>query len=136
MATYKRYDDKFRASAVVMLQAAGYPETKGALQRVADTLHIQPRVLRRWFNGEINPPPDDIVSEKAADLKTLLEAELSLVFTTMSSARSDASYRDLAVAVGIMIDKLQLLNGGVTGRNEVIVKAYETFSPDDWDKTT
>ena len=51
------YDDKFRASAVVMLKAAGYPDNKYKLQEIADHLRVPSRTLRRWFNGENGAPP-------------------------------------------------------------------------------
>lgn len=129
----KRYDDKFRASAVVMLEAAGWPDEKGALTRVAKHLKIPLATLSRWANEKRNPAPTDLVSEKKGDLVALLKAEAEAIFGDMPNARVDASYRDLAVALGIVLDKHQLLSGGPTERPELVVKGYATVSPDDWD---
>lgn len=108
------YDDKFRSSAVIMLEAAGYPNQKGALERTAKGLGIHARTLSRWFNGEQNPPPDRMVNEKRLELTDLLRNELEAAFGQMPNARPDASYRDLGTVAAIFIDKLQLLTGKPT----------------------
>lgn len=118
MAKRKQYDDKFRASAVVMLEAAGYPNEKGALTRVADHLGVPARTLSRWFHGEQNPPPDQTVSEKKGELRDYIKAELNGLFLAMPGVRPDATYKDLATAAGILIDKLQLLENKPTERVE------------------
>jgi len=129
----KRYDDKFRASAVVMLEAAGWPNEKGALARVSRHLGVPSPTLSRWAREKNNPAPNEVVTEKKGDLVALLKAEAEAIFGDMPNARKDASYRDLAVALGIVLDKHQLLSGGPTGRTELAVKGYATVSPDDWD---
>lgn len=113
-----RYSDEFRASAVLWLRAAGYPDTHGALTRVAGELNVHPRTLSRWYNRESNPPPDKIVSEKRVDLVTAIRSEIAAVLSDMPEARDEASYKDLATALGIMVDKLQLLEGKPTERTE------------------
>jgi transposase-like protein len=114
VAKRKRYDDKFRASAVVILEAAGYPEVKGALVRVANNLGVPHATLSRWINQKRNPAPPELVQEKKVDLKELLEKEINGILGDMPSARVDASYRDLGVVAGILFDKLQLLKGKPT----------------------
>ncbi len=118
MAKRKPYDDKFRATAVIMLEAAGYPEKKGALQKTADNLGIQARTLSRWFNGEQNPPPDQTVSEKRDELADLLDKEIRAALQEMDDARTEASYRDLGTVLGILVDKKQLITGKPTSRSE------------------
>jgi len=118
MAKRKRYDDKFRASAVVMLEAAGYPDQKGALQRVADRLKVPPSTLHRWFKGKNNPPPSELVTEKKGELKNLIRDEVYSILGDMPEAREFASYRDLGTVAGILLDKLQLLENKPTERVE------------------
>lgn len=120
MAKRKRYDDKFRASAVVMLEAAGYPHRKGALAEVAKHLGVAAMTISRWFRASQNPPPNEIVTEKAADLRTLLELELRAALGAMAGVRPDAAYRELGTVAGILFDKLQLLEGKPTDRTEII----------------
>lgn len=131
MAKKPRYDDKYRASAVVMLEAAGWPETKGALTRTAEHLGIQPRTLQRWALQENNPPPAELVSEKKAELSGLLRKEIAAALGAMDGVRPDASYRDLGTVVGILTDKLQLLTGEPTeNSNTRIVIEYADFETD------
>ena len=116
----RRYDDKFRASAVVMLEAAGYPDKVGALARVSKATGAPPSTLSGWFKRSSNPPPSDIRDEKELDLVQALKDELTAIFPAMAGVREDASYRELAISAAIMIDKLQLLKGGPTDRTEHI----------------
>lgn len=113
-----RYSDDFRASAVLMLQAAGYPDTVGALTRVSEHLGVSRTTLRRWFKRESNPPPDELVREKTFDLVAAIRGEIAAILGEMPDARSEANYRELATAFGIFTDKLQLLSGEPTGREE------------------
>lgn len=56
-AKRKRFNDDFRASAVLMLEATGYPEKKGGLTQVSTHLGVPLSTLRGWFTAERNPPP-------------------------------------------------------------------------------
>ena len=117
----KRYDDEFRTSAVLMLEAAGYPGHEGALSRVAGHLGGVPlSTLRGWFHGTRNPPPAQLRNEKRLDLREAIREELAGIFPAMAEKRQDATYRELATAAGILIDKDQLLGGHPTWRGEIV----------------
>ena len=115
MAKRRRYDDKFRASAVVMLEAAGYPDREGALSQVAKAVDVPLPTLHRWARGKNNPPPSDVVNEKRKELRELLDDEIRAALGEMSQARGEASYRDLGTVTGILFDKIQLIDGKPTG---------------------
>ena len=115
----RRYDDKFRANAVIMLQAAGYPDKKGSLQRVANHLSVPSSTLHGWVNGNSNPPPSDVQIEKKEDVIAAIQNELARLFPELDKARQDATYRELMVAMGIMVDKWLLLAGEPTERKEI-----------------
>ncbi|MCK9602697.1 MAG: hypothetical protein M0R06_26855 [Sphaerochaeta sp.] len=119
MAKRKSYDDEFRASAVIMLEAQGYPGIDGALTAVANHLGVPARTLSRWFNRESNPPPDNIVNEKKGELVGRLDGLLDELVEEMRTALKGASLNQLAMAFGITFDKKQLLNNGPTSRNEL-----------------
>jgi hypothetical protein len=74
--------------------------------------------LRRWYHRSFEPPADNLVTQKKETLKELLEFELRGIFNELPDARQDADYRELATAAGIFIDKLTLLGGGPTSREE------------------
>lgn len=115
---YKRHTDEFRASVVLMLMAAGYPDRKGALMKVSKNVGISHSTIRRWFKAEHNPPPSNITHSKKIDLIQAIRDEMQAALSEMSQARQDASYRDLGVVVGILADKHQLLTGEATERVE------------------
>ncbi len=105
------YDDKFRASAVVMLRSQGYPDAPGALTFVAKHLKVPAMTLSRWYRKTQNPPPNELVTEKKADLRTLYENEIYAIMKVLPDKRDDASYGTLASAQGIFFDKIRLLDG-------------------------
>lgn len=118
MAKRKRYSDKFRASAVVMLEGAGYPDEKGALTRISEHLSVPQATLHRWFHEKQNPPPSELVNEKKDELANLLDAEIRNALMEMNTARETATYRDLGTVLGILVDKKQLITGKPTSRSE------------------
>ncbi len=120
-----RWTDDERASAILMLEAAGYPQRKGALTQVANNLGIPQTTLRRWHLGLSNPPPAETVKRKKIDLRQALKDEIQAALGEMGNARMDASYRDLGTVLGILFDKLQLLSGEPTANtNQRIVIEY------------
>lgn len=117
----KRYDDEFRASAVLMLEAAGYPEQKErALGQVSKNLKVPRSTLQGWFSGQHNAPPPKIRRETKINLIQAIRDELAAIFDAMPGKRDEAHYRELAIAFGILVDKLQLLTGEPTWRGEIV----------------
>lgn len=130
MTKRRRYTDDFRANAVLMLEAAGYPNTEGALTSVARHLKVPHQTLSRWGRGTNNPPPPLLVQEKKASLVELLETELEAIFKEMGKARQDATYQQLGTVAGIFFDKRQLLTGGPTENVDMrSVKVVEIVRP-------
>mgnify|MGYP000876424570 FL=1 len=125
----QRYDDKFRANAVVTLKAAGYPKKEGALSQVSKHLGVPTSTLHGWASEKHNPVPSDVRTEKKGELARLLRRQIESAIGEMDKALPDASYRDLGTVVGILIDKLQLLSDEPTENiNNRIVIEYD--SPD------
>jgi transposase-like protein len=118
MAKRRRYTDKFKAGAVVMVESEGYPGDKYALGRVADKLKINKRTLRRWVENDTGAPDDEIVTQEKNGIIDLIDAEIEAAFKEMPSARGEASYRDLVIGTATLIDKKQLLIGEPTERTE------------------
>jgi transposase-like protein len=110
----RRYTEEFRASAVVMLQADGYPQDEFAVGRVAKHLKVPPSTLRGWANGTRAKISREMRDIKKDQIIALLKTEIVDAIQEMVRARPDADYRTLATALGIMIDKMQLLSGEPT----------------------
>ena len=85
-----RYSDEFRAQAVLMLEAAGWPERKGALTSVARTLGIKHQTLSNWARRVQNPPPQNMLPKKAFDLIQAIREELQAILNELPNARPDA----------------------------------------------
>ncbi len=117
----KRFNDDFRASAVLMLEATGYPEKKGGLTQVSNHLGVPLSTLRGWYTEEHNPAPAEVRNVKRIDLVGELTNLLGLTFTAAQNTVEEASYKELATAIGIFVDKLQLLSGQPTERQELNV---------------
>lgn len=123
-----KYTDKFRASAVVMLMAAGWPDVKGAQSKVAKHLGVPRQTLIRWAEAEQNPPPPQLVQEKAAAALERFEHIVLMAQQRTIDALSDpdqadeVSAKDAMWIASVGIDKLRLLRGESTENNAVNVR--------------
>jgi transposase-like protein len=116
MAKRKRYTDEYRASAVLMLEAAGYPDIEGALSRVADHLGMHYQTLSRWFRAVQNPPPHELVQEKREDFLQQLQAIKGLAAGKIIERIEEYDPRDLTGLLKISAELAELLTGGATAR--------------------
>lgn len=117
-----KYTDKFRASAVVMLLAAGWPEQKGAQSRVSKHLGVPRNTLVRWAKRANNPPPSELVQEKVKSHIEMLEELRVLLLQDMIANYEEAPFNHQATAYGILTDKQRLLMGESTDNNAVDMK--------------
>lgn len=121
-----QYDDEFRASAKVMLEAAGYPGTPGALIKVARHLKVPERTLSRWFKGENNPPPDKLVRLKKGNMADALEDIAWRLVRHVKDPEviSEMTGQQAATSIGILIDKIRLLRDEPTenAKHTIILK--------------
>lgn len=124
MAKQKRpdYSDETRAKVVAMLNAEGYPNVKGALTKVSELFGIPMQTISRWFYGTNNPPISKDVSEKEFELADALRKELQAIIPLLEDKRGEASYQQLITATGVLTDKMLLLDGKMTGRNEILIR--------------
>jgi hypothetical protein len=98
-----------------MAEAAGYPNTPGAIERVAKEQHIGRTTLLGWVKqgikyGNHEDEVTELVEETRGELVELFDTEIRSVFAAMKVVRADATYRDLAIAAGIFTEKIRLLN--------------------------
>ena len=123
MGKRKRYDDEFRAGAILQLEAAGYPNQKGALLRVSRSVDVPTRTLRRWWKGTSNPVPANVVLRKKGEIIEKLDSVAHLILDSIDLETVDhAQLRERTVALGIVVDKGELLKGNPTERTEHLTK--------------
>lgn len=103
----KSYTDAERAEALAVLQANG-----GNMLRTSKATGIPRTTLIAW-SGDIDRQERtaDVIERKRFDLADVIERELQAIFQAMATKRADATYRELATAAGILIDKLGMLSG-------------------------
>ena len=125
-----KYTDKFRASAVVMLLAAGWPDVKGAQSRVSKHLKVPRKTLVYWAKKQQNPPPAKLVQEKRQNMIELLEDMRYMLLDEAKEAIPEAPLNHLLTGYGILTDKQRLLTGESTDNNAVNVR-FEWSDADD-----
>jgi hypothetical protein len=109
-----RYTDEQRGIYLLQLEAAGYPDNEHAPWRVAKQKGApHGNTLKRWWRAN-QPHLTKVVQQKKPDLIQAIKEEMQDILGDMPDARKDASYRDMAVAFGILAEKYQLLTGGPT----------------------
>lgn len=108
------YSDEFRAEVVAELIAEGYPDRKGSLTRVSGAFGIPLTTASRWFHGSSNPPPNEIVSEKGAELSARLEAIAHQLIDAIPNKIDDATLQQTTTSLAIAVDKMRLLREQAT----------------------
>lgn len=102
--TRRRYPDEFRASALATLDANG-----GNLDRTARQLNVPRKTLAGWAGGQNNPVVAELRHQKKADLVGDLTQFVSALCGVRPDQVKDLNFKDAAVAMGIAVDKLLLL---------------------------
>lgn len=128
----RRYNDEFRAKAVVTLEAAGYPDKEGALAEVSRHLDMPHNTLRNWYHDKHNPVSAELRQDKKKELVIELEEVAHLLVQAIPGKIGEASLQQTATSMAIAIDKMQLLKGQPT----LIVELQEllkngTITPQD-----
>lgn len=99
-----------------MLKAAGYPENEHKLTEVANHLNIPYQTLRRWYKGESNPVPNDVVQEQKKALDIRLEEAAHKLLSAILENVDNGNIQQQSVALGILVEKMQLLRNEPTER--------------------
>lgn len=109
MAT--RYTDSDRAAALAVLQA-----NAGNMARTARETGVPRVTLLGWARDvDRQSRTADLAERKRVDLADIIRAELDAIFGAMEAKRGEASYRELATAAGILVDKLIRLSEAAAG---------------------
>ena len=122
----KSYTDAERANALAVLQS-----NDGNVLRTSKATGIPRTTLITW-SGDVERQTRMPEVERARfDLADVIERELQNIFEAMATKRADASYRELATAAGILIDKLRLLTGKATAHGHTRMVIEYDDGPED-----
>lgn len=107
---YRRYSDAFRAAALAALDANG-----GNVKRTARELGIPYRTLAEWVAGR-NPVSAEDRAQKRVELADAVEHACDALTHGIVAAvkAGKASVQEMAVALGISVEKLLLLRNQPT----------------------
>lgn len=112
---YKKIADEDKAIAIIVMQAAGYPDRSGALRRAGKETGISTRTLRRYWLDKDNPIVDNLVTPKKGTIIEKLDSVIHMILDSFDmDTINEAELRERATALGIVIDKMQILTGGPT----------------------
>jgi hypothetical protein len=115
-------DTDAKAAALIALEANGNNYTRTAKDLSASGATVSATTLRRWhaeMGERKNAAVDGRLPAARATLTERLGAFVDAALTVAPEKLGDANLRDTMTAVGIAIDKLQLLEGKPTSIDEV-----------------
>jgi len=106
MKARRSYSDEQKAVALAGLDADG-----GNVARTARQLGLPPKTLDQWAKGGVGPGVAKLRHQKKEELADRLEAIARQLLDAMPGKIAAASLRTIAIALGIVIDKMVLLRG-------------------------
>jgi hypothetical protein len=118
----RRYTDEERASCVVMLEAQGYPNHKGALTSVAKYAKVPINTLRGWYIAKHSPPPTELRNQKRQDIADRLEGIVHALLDHVDRqfVIAEMSGQQAMTSAAIGIDKMRLLRDQSTENRKQI----------------
>lgn len=111
-----KYSDVDKATALAVLDANG-----GNVKKTATDTGIPRTTIERWTKGQaVNPDVTDLRHEKKGELADRLREIAHKLIDSVDTKIPDANLQQVFTALGITIEKMQLLSGEPTDRNEVV----------------
>ncbi len=114
---YKRYSDEDKANALLALQANG-----NNLLKTSKELKMPLNTLAQWHYGNgVHPVVTEICNERRPALVERLDDAAHLLLDNLPHKIDGAGLQQLAVAMGIVLDKSQLLKGEPTSISRAVM---------------
>src|SRR5690242_8542094 len=104
--TRRRYSDNDKADALTVLDACG-----GNVSEAARKTGVPANTLSEWRDGRISVDVPKLREEKKAALSDRLEELAHTLIDAIPDKVGDANLRDVAVSLGVAIDKALVLRG-------------------------
>lgn len=113
---YQKYTDEQQGMFIVQMEVLGYPDNEYAPREVAKQKGApSSRTLRRWWKIRHDPAVAKVVQHQKKDLVSALKELLHLHIDAASEAvQGSEDLRALDTGIGILVDKLQLLDNKPT----------------------
>lgn len=113
---YQKYTDEQQAAFILQLEVSGYPDNEHAPLEVSKQRGApSSRTLRRWWKIRSKPEVDKVVQHQKRDMVAALKELLFLHIDAASDAVvGHEDLRALDTGIGILVDKLQLLDNKPT----------------------
>ena len=104
------YSDEFKAEAVALAEALG------DISRAAEELEMPYSTLYGWVRKGVGNTgvPSDLQDEKRQAISDRLEGLIHKILDIAPDKADDADFKALLTALGIAVDKVQLLRGEAT----------------------
>ena len=114
---WTQYTDEDKAGALLMLEVAGYPQNQYAMKRVSDELGVPHSTMRSWAKNLHGAPPANVCERKKGELTERLRVAADSLVERIIEIADTGDLRETATAIGIIVDKLQLLSGEQPAQN-------------------
>lgn len=108
---WTQYSDDDKVGVLLMLEAAGYPYNQYAMKRVSDETGVPHSTLRTWAKNLHGAPPAKVYERKKGELTERLREAADLLANRIIEIADTGDLKETATALGIIVDKLQLLSG-------------------------
>lgn len=120
---FRKYNDEEQAMFLLQMEVLNYPQNEHAPLEIAKQKGApSSRTLRRWWKIRHDAPIAKLVQQKKPDLIESLKELLGLHIEEAAKAvKGSEDIRALDTGIGILVDKLQLLQGEPTEINEINV---------------
>jgi transposase-like protein len=116
----RRYTDEQRASALAALEA-----NAGDVRKTARELNIPEATLRQWKHGLRHPESVQMSAAQKPPLAEALREVARQLLESIPGKIGESSLSQVAVAMGIAVDKAQLLEGKPTGIQDTVLTVQE-----------
>ena len=113
MAKRRRYSDSDKAAALTVLDA-----NEGNRNETAKHLDSPRTTLERWVEGRVSGDVPQLRQQTKKALANELEALAYKLIEAMPERLEGANLQQASVALGIVVEKMQLLRGDPTERFE------------------
>ena len=118
--SYRKFTEDEIAMFLLQLEVLNYPENEHALSEVVKRKGAPSRpTLRRWWKQKNQPHIDKLVQHKKRDFVEELKNLLGLhIDAAVEAVKGSEDIRAIDTGIGILVDKLQLLQGEPTERTD------------------